>query len=197
MQAISAEFIKSVVDPSQLPTDERPQIALFGRSNVGKSSLINSLTGKKGLSRSSSTPGRTRTINLFKINNAFYFIDLPGYGYAKASKGTRDAFQSLVFTYLNNASKMVLAIVIIDANVGPTELDIQLLIHLEEKNAPFLIVANKCDKLSQSERSKLMRMLAEKLPGARILMHSAKTSEGRGEILDAIQRACYAKKSRG
>lgn len=190
MQPTKATFLKSVSDPSQLPVDARPHVAMLGRSNVGKSSLINSLTGAKGLSRTSATPGRTQLINLFKINDAFYLVDLPGYGYAKASKEKRDAFQHLIFSYLDHAERLRLAVVIVDAVVGPTPLDIQILIHLEEKHIPFIVVANKIDKLSQSKRATLIRDLKEKLPGVRILLHSTRTSEGRGEIFAAIQEAC-------
>lgn len=185
----SAEFVKSVVDYAELPNDTYPQVAMFGRSNVGKSSLINSITGKKGLSRTSTTPGRTQMINLFKMDKTLWLVDLPGYGYAKASATKRDAFQQLIGDYIDHAERLVLAIAIIDSRLGPTELDIQLLIKLEEKNIPFVIVANKVDKLSQSGRAKLMNMIKDKLPGTHVLFHSAKTGEGRGEISEAIQQA--------
>ena len=192
MNILSADFIKSVVDPAQLPEDSKPHIAMLGRSNVGKSTLINSLTGKKDLSRTSSTPGRTQLVNLFKINNLFYLVDLPGYGFAKVPAGKRDELQHLIFDYLANAARLKLAIVIIDGRHGPTALDIQMLMHLEENDIPFLVIANKMDKLSQKERAGLTKDLQQKLPGARILPHSAVTKEGRGEILDAIQEACRA-----
>lgn len=190
MQPINAEFIKSAVNVAGLPADGKPQVAILGRSNVGKSTLINSLTGQKGLSRTSATPGRTQLINLFKINNAFYLVDLPGYGYAKAAKHKRDAFQQLIFEYLDRAPLLKLAVAIIDARLGPTDLDLQLLIRLEEANIPFIVIANKIDKLNRSERAKLTRDLADKLPGARVLPHSAKTSEGRDQIFATIQEAC-------
>lgn len=189
MEITSAEFVKSVVDPKLLPADNQPQVAFLGRSNVGKSSLINSLTKKKGLSRTSSTPGRTQMINLFKINKSFYLVDLPGYGYAKASVTNKKVFQDLIFGYLDSAKRLVLAVAIIDARVGPTALDLQMLIHLEEQRIPFIVIANKIDKLSRTERTKMFRDLEDKLPGAKILPHSAETSEGRGEILNAIQQA--------
>ena len=190
MRIQTAEFVKSVVNPELLPDDGLPQIAFLGRSNVGKSSLINSLTQQKGLSRTSSTPGRTQMVNLFKINRAFYLVDLPGYGYAKASVKNKQEFQNLIRGYLDAATRLVLAVVIIDARIGPTPLDIQILMHMEEKGTPFLVIANKIDKLSKAERKKMTTEIQDALPGATVLPHSAETTEGRGEILEAIQKAC-------
>jgi GTP-binding protein len=190
MSDLTATFITSSAYPEQIPHGSFPQVALLGRSNVRKSSLINSIARQKGLSRTSSTPGRTRLINLFRFGRAFDLIDLPGYGYAKAPAGEKREFQQRVFDVLDHAERLKLAVVIVDARIGPTPLDIQMLMLLEEKGMPFFVIANKIDKLSGNERIKSLKLIREAIPGATIFVHSAETTEGRNEILAAIQAAC-------
>src|SRR5437762_6832719 len=126
MKITSAEFIKSAFNPSHYPTDGLPEIAFLGRSNVGKSSLINSLLLRKGLARTSNTPGRTQSINFFLINERFYFVDLPGYGYAKVSKSMRSDWGKMAEEYLSQRENLALSIELIDSRHPPSELDRQL-----------------------------------------------------------------------
>lgn len=189
MDFTKAAFVKSVLDVSQLPRDNKPQVAFFGRSNVGKSSLINSLTRQKGMSRSSNTPGRTQSINLFLVDAALYFIDLPGYGYTKASREKSERFQKLIIDYLDAEPPLRLAIVILDARHEPTEQDIAMVSSIVERDLPVAVVANKIDKLSASETKNKLKKLQAQFPNIPVTRHSAETSEGRGEILDLIDQA--------
>ena len=190
MSDLNVTFIASSAYPEQIPHGAFPQVIILGRSNVGKSSLINSIAKQKNLSRTSSTPGRTRLINLFRFGRLFDLIDLPGYGYAKASKMDKEEFQRRVFDVIHQAERLKLAVVIVDSRLGPTPLDIQMLILLEEKSIPFIVIANKIDKLSGNEKTKAMKIIRDAIPGATIIAHSAETTEGRNEILAAIQSAC-------
>lgn len=187
-----ATFLKSYADPKQVPQDGPPQVAVLGRSNVGKSSLINSLAQDKKLAKTSSTPGRTQLINLFAFGKDFVLVDLPGYGYAKASHGQRDTLRDLIIGYLEEAGPLAGAVVITDARLGPTDLDRDMLDALDRSGIPSILVANKIDKLSHSERLGLMRTLGITYPRATILAHSAETKSGRGELLDAIRTLAQA-----
>jgi GTP-binding protein len=189
MDFTKAVFVKSVLDVSQLPRDNKPQVAFFGRSNVGKSSLINSLTRQKGMSRSSNTPGRTRSINLFLADESLYLIDLPGYGYTKASKETSEKFQKLIIDYLDAKPPLRLAVVILDVRHEPTAQDVAMVSSIVERDLPVAVVANKIDKLSNSEAKNRLRKLQTQFPNLPVVRHSAETKDGRGEILDLIDRA--------
>lgn len=152
MQITSATFVKGIVGTDEILEDHFPQIAFIGRSNVGKSSVINSLTNQKGLAITSSSPGRTRQINLFLINNAFYLLDLPGYGYAAASREVREQLFKLVDWYLfKSPYQQKKVVLIIDANIGPTKDDLEMLHTLEDFKKDIVIVANKIDKIKKSK----------------------------------------------
>lgn len=152
MRIASATFVKGIIGPDKTLEGELPQIAFIGRSNVGKSSVINSLTNQKGLAITSSSPGRTRQINLFLINKAFYLLDLPGYGYAKASHAVREQLFKLVDWYLfRSPYQQKKAVFIIDANIGPTGDDLEMLRALEDFQKDIVIVANKIDKIKRSK----------------------------------------------
>ncbi|MGH9882662.1 MAG: ribosome biogenesis GTP-binding protein YihA/YsxC, partial [Pyrinomonadaceae bacterium] len=151
MKVTSAEFIKSAFKEADWPDDGKPEIAFLGRSNVGKSSLINSLLGVRGLARTSSTPGRTQSLNFFLINEAFRFVDLPGYGYARVPKTIKSSWGEMATTYLAKRSQLVLSIHIVDSRHEPTKLDLQLHEWLKYSAKPRLIVATKSDKLSNNE----------------------------------------------
>ena len=181
------QFVKSVVSLDGLPKDRKPHIAFAGRSNVGKSSLINHLANQKGLARSSKTPGRTQMINLFDAG-AYYLADLPGYGYAKTSKGKRKIFAELIRDYLWDVPEVALVIVIVDARIGATELDQEMIEHLKGSEIPFIIVANKVDKLSTSQARVAIKTLEEQYPSAVIIPHSAVKKIGKREIEREIKQ---------
>src|SRR5687768_6623869 len=126
MKIVSAEFVKSAYERLHYPNDGRPEIAFLGRSNVGKSSLLNSLLNRKGLARTSNTPGRTQSINYFLVNDSFYFVDLPGYGFAKVSKSMREGWGVMAEDYLSERPELALCIQLIDSRHEPTNLDLQL-----------------------------------------------------------------------
>ena len=160
MNIKSATFVKGIVEADDKLEDGKPQIAFIGRSNVGKSSLINALTKVKDLARTSSFPGRTQQINLFLINKAFYLADLPGYGYAKASQQDRKRLEGLINWYLFEAGyKQHAVVLIIDANVGLTDNDLQMLDCLKAEKKNIIIVANKIDKIKKSDYQKKLRKI--------------------------------------
>ncbi|MFO0764936.1 MAG: ribosome biogenesis GTP-binding protein YihA/YsxC [Patescibacteria group bacterium] len=181
-------FVKSGTTLEHLPKGERPEIAFIGRSNVGKSSLINHLAGQKQLAHSSSEPGRTRTLNIFDVDKRYFLIDLPGYGYAKGRKETGFVFDDMIGGYLEGSKNLKLVFVIIDARLGPTDLDRQMLNFLQEQRLPFAIIANKVDKLTHSEKIELKRQLQAGYDGLPVIMHSSTKSTGRGDVLDLIAK---------
>lgn len=191
MKITSAEFVKSAFQRDHWTDDGRVEIAFLGRSNVGKSSLINSLLLRKGLARTSNTPGRTQSINFFLINEKFNFADLPGYGYAKVSKSMRADWGKMAEEYLRDRRELALCVQLIDSRHKPTPLDIQLNDWLEFNRKPHLIVATKSDKVSKNELAKSLAESAKVLPGAKILSYSTQTGRGReevwGEILSAMK----------
>ena len=192
MKITSAEFIKSAFEKRHWTIDGRSEIAFLGRSNVGKSSLINSLLLRKGLARTSNTPGRTQSVNFFLINDSFYFADLPGYGYAKVSKTMRADWGKMAEEYLGEREELSLCIQLVDSRHKPSPLDIQLNEWLEFNNKPHLIVATKSDKISANELRKSLKEAETLLPGAKILSYSAQTGRGRdqvwAEINDALKK---------
>lgn len=186
---MQVKFLKSLTKIEDLPIGEKPQIAFVGRSNVGKSSLINHLTGQKNLARVSAEPGRTRTINLFDVDGRFWLVDLPGYGYAKASQTKRQDFLEMLNNYLEQTEQLKLVFLIIDARLGPTDLDHEMLSYLKSNGTPVIMILNKVDKLSNSEISNLISTLQAGYPGLELIPHSSISGQGRGKILEAIQKA--------
>src|SRR5258707_1391085 len=177
MKITSAEFLKSALKEVDWPRDSIPEIAFLGRSNVGKSSLMNSLLGVRGLARTSSTPGRTQLINFFLINDAFYFVDLPGYGYARAPSDVKREWGPMVEKYLATRPNLVLSIVITDSRHGPTKLDLQMIEWLQSKERPFIIIATKADKLSGNQlRANISRGSA--VQDNKLIAYSAVTRMG-------------------
>ena len=156
---INVKFIKSASKKDEFIVDELPQVAIVGRSNVGKSSLINLLTNNSKMAKTSSMPGRTRLVNYFNVNNEMYLVDLPGYGFAKASKNLTSAWDSVMNDYFTNNEKLKLVLVLIDSRILPTELDMQMM----DYEIPALIVMTKTDKLNRSEinlnKDKISKML--------------------------------------
>lgn len=148
---INAKFIKSASKKAEFVDDELPQIAIVGRSNVGKSSLINMLTNNSKIAKTSSTPGRTRLVNYFNINNQFYLVDLPGYGFNKAGKNLASAWDSVMNDYFVGNPKLKLVLLLVDCRIGLTELDKQMIDYLATNQLPCVIVLTKTDKISRSE----------------------------------------------
>jgi GTP-binding protein len=186
-----AEYIGSFVRQDQCPTDERPEYAFIGRSNVGKSSLINYLVGQKELAKVSKRPGKTQTINYFLVNEEWYLVDLPGYGYAKVSQQQRASWQKMIEYYLNKRQTLQCAFVLIDSNIPLQAIDLNFLNWLGEKQIPFVIVFTKCDRLSKNSLEKNLKGIKAELskywhtlpPHFR---SSATKGEGREEILEFI-----------
>ena len=163
MKIHSAEFMLSASKISQFPAGEHPEIAFAGRSNVGKSTLINSLLNRKKLVKTSATPGKTQLINFFKINEKFYFVDLPGYGYAKVPESVKRKWQNLVETYLSERKNLKKVVLIIDCRHNPTLQDRQLLEWLEYYQRTSLIVASKIDKLKRGQVQKYLQRIKNDL----------------------------------
>lgn len=196
MQINKAEFRCSSEKISQVPKDELKDIAFIGRSNVGKSSLINMLTGRQGLAKVSGTPGKTRLVNHFRIDDAWYLVDLPGYGYARTSKTKRSEFSKLITDYVLRCEKLHFLFVLIDVRLEPQKIDLRFLEMLGENGIPFGIIFTKADKLSKAQLDKsLERYKAtlaeqwEELPP--LFVSSSERRTGKEEILDFIAR-CLA-----
>ncbi|MDO9260339.1 MAG: ribosome biogenesis GTP-binding protein YihA/YsxC [Flavobacteriaceae bacterium] len=154
MKIKSAEFVISNSDVSKCPKDRLPEFAFIGRSNVGKSSLINMLVDRKNLAKTSGKPGKTRLINHFKINNNWFLVDLPGYGYAKVSKSTKADFQSFIKKYFTAREQLLYGFILIDARIEPQQIDLDFMEWLGENQIPFCIVFTKTDKISSVELQK-------------------------------------------
>lgn len=163
MRFINAKFIKSASKKDEFIFDDLPQIAIVGRSNVGKSSLINLLTNNSKMAKTSSTPGRTRLVNYFNINNQFYLVDLPGYGYHKASKNIASSWDAVMNDYFVDNEKLKLVFVLLDARIEPTELDKQMLDYLAEHEIPAVIIITKTDKISRSEVFQNMAKISKEI----------------------------------
>lgn len=163
MKITKAEFISSSPNVTMCPKDPIPEYAFIGRSNVGKSSLINMLVERKKLAKTSSTPGKTRLINHFRINDQWYLADLPGYGYAKVSKKERESFAKMIEQYAIRRNNLVCFFVLVDARIPPQQLDLDFIEWLGDSNLPFVIVLTKVDKINQTGKSKNLGLLKEKL----------------------------------
>ena len=163
MRIINAKFIKSASKKEEFIVDDLPQFAIVGRSNVGKSSLINLLTNNSKMAKTSSTPGRTRLVNYFNINNQFYLVDLPGYGYHKASKNIASSWDAVMNDYFVDNEKLKLVFVLLDARIDPTELDKQMLDYLAEHEIPAVIIMTKTDKISRSEVFQNMAKISKEI----------------------------------
>ena len=196
---IKAKFKCSSEKISQVPKDDLKDIAFIGRSNVGKSSLVNMLTGVKNLAKVSGTPGKTKLINHFLINDSWYLVDLPGYGYAKVSKTARGEFSKIITDYVLKCEKMHFLFVLVDSRLEPQKIDISFLELLGENGIPFGIIFTKTDKLSQAQLNRNVtaykkRLLEqwEELPP--MLLSSSEKGSGREEILSFIE-ACLAEQT--
>ncbi len=194
MKIKSAEFIMSNSDVAKCPKNPIPEYAFIGRSNVGKSSLINMLTQRKSLAKTSGRPGKTQLINHFKINNEWFLVDLPGYGYARVSKSTKKVFQKFITEYFNKRRQLVCAFVLVDIRHDPQKVDLEFMQWLGENQIPFCIIFTKVDKLRPSQidkhvnsyREKLLEDVWEEMP--QYFITSASKAVGRDDVLNYIEQ---------
>jgi len=189
-----AEYIISAVGPEQYPEEDKPELAVSGRSNVGKSSLINKLTNRKNLARVGKTPGRTQSINFFDINNEWYLVDLPGYGYAKVSQETRIKWGKMMNTYFRVRKNLKGVIQLVDIRHKPTEDDRMMINMLWECQIPFLLVATKADKIARGQRPKYLKIIAETLGLQNwqdIIPFSSEDGTGTKELVEAVNHIIY------
>lgn len=192
MKVLSAEFVLSAKEPAHYPPAVLPEIAFAGRSNVGKSSLINALVKRKGLARTSNTPGRTQEINFFSVNNKLYFIDLPGYGFAKVPEKMRKNWGPMIETYLSQRQTLRLVVLILDVRRDPSEEDRQLIGWLQFYRLPFFIVLTKIDKVSRNQLGLRQRQICGGLglsSATPLISFSAKTGEGKDLLWREISKA--------
>ena len=190
MKVISATYLKSAMRPDQFPRDQRPEVAFAGRSNVGKSSLLNKLLNRRGLAKISGTPGKTQTINFFDVNNRLYFVDLPGYGYAKVPKALKAKWRRVMTNYLVRREPLRLVVHLLDVRHPPTDNDLDMLGLLEEAQKPTLIVATKLDKLKRGQRAPHLRQIRQALDldeDALVVPFSAVTGEGVRPVWEVIE----------
>jgi GTP-binding protein len=184
MKVINATFIGAATEPGRFPAPSHPEVAFAGRSNVGKSSAINRIVGRRGLARTSSTPGRTQQLNFFGIDDKLVLVDLPGYGYAKVSKAARDAWRPLVESYLGARGALAGVVLIVDVRRGLEEEEHQLLDFLATIRIPVLVLATKIDKLKRGEQTKALRAIAASdLP---VVAFSAVTGDGVAAVWKTI-----------
>lgn len=189
MRPIKAEFITSAVKPAQYPTDNLPEVLLVGRSNVGKSSLINRLINRKRLARTSSTPGKTQTINFYRINDAFYFVDVPGYGFAKVAKALRDSWDQMMQNYFASRPNIRLIIQLLDLRHKPSAEDIKMYHFCIYNSRPLMIVATKADKISRGAQFRHLEVIRQTLVVPEmvpIIPFSAANGTGKEPIWTAI-----------
>jgi len=188
MKIKGVEFVKSAVKPAQYPEYDFPEIAFAGRSNVGKSSLINTLIQRKGMVKTSSKPGCTQLINFFLVNESLSMVDLPGYGYAKVSKAVRAQWQPMVERYLSSRESLLGLVLLIDIRRDPKKEEFDLVKWLESHEKPYLVVLTKADKLSKTKQDKRLAAICSQLNRDRngVILFSAKTRKGRETVLDEI-----------
>ncbi len=191
MNVRSAEFICSNTQISKLPPPEKPEYAFIGRSNVGKSSLINMLTAKKGLAKTSQTPGKTQLINHFYINEEWYLVDLPGYGYARISKSKKEDWNKFIRTYLDKRESLQCVLVLIDSRLEPQKIDLEFCNWLGSKGLPFVLIFTKADKQSNvktdqnvAKFKKALKTSFEEIP--QYFITSSESKLGRDEVLNFI-----------
>jgi len=194
MNVKSAVFVTSAVRPSQFPPSDQSEVAFAGRSNVGKSSLINALLKRKNLVKTSSTPGRTQTINFFMINEGFYLVDLPGYGYAKAPKAVRERWGPMVEGYVRSRQKLCAMVVILDLRRIPSEQDHALLSWLQHLGLSSVVVLTKADKLKKGKQAQQRTLIAKDLSvdPSSLILFSAQTGMGRDELWRVLEEKMKA-----
>lgn len=185
----SSEFITSAVKNSQLPQGDQVEFLFCGRSNVGKSSFINMLCNRKSLARTSATPGKTQTLNVYEINNEFLFIDVPGYGYARVNKSLKESFGKMIEEYVTERENLKMTFLLVDFRHKPSEDDILMYQYLKYYNRRVTIIATKSDKVKNSERAKNKKQIIEALniqDGDKLIVTSSEKREGLGLVLDVL-----------
>lgn len=192
--SFDANFVKGAMAPSDFPEHDLPELAFIGRSNVGKSSLLNSIVRRKNLARISSTPGKTQEINFFVVNQEWVFADLPGFGYAKISKQMREKWEKLNMDYLAGRKNLKLTCILIDSRHDPQKVDLALLEFLEFNEIPYLVVLTKCDKISKKAIADRQKQITDFLAKCNnvvdVLPYSSVTGLGREELIGVIKRRC-------
>jgi GTP-binding protein len=189
MEIKKCEFVTSAVNPEQYPEEALPHVVLVGKSNVGKSSFINCLTNNYKLARISGEPGKTRLINFYKLNDEFYIVDLPGYGFARVSHNEKQKWKLMIDTYLRYSMSIAVIIQIVDIRHQPTGEDIQMMEWIRESGFPVVVVANKADKLGKTRRRGQLAQISKKLripPHIPIISFSAQDRTGREEVLESL-----------
>lgn len=186
MKQNEAEFIVSAYASSDFPREGIPEIALAGRSNVGKSSLINRLAGIKNLARTSSTPGKTQSINFYRFQSSLFLVDLPGYGFSKAGKAKSRQWKHLIEQYFTNRPEIALVMHLVDARLPPTALDLELAAWIRHRGIPRIVVATKADKLSGNKRAVQQRVISGTFDQAPVILFSAVTGMGGKEIWNRV-----------
>ncbi|MDQ0351176.1 GTP-binding protein [Alkalibacillus filiformis] len=190
MKVNQAEIVMSAVSKAQYPEDRLSEIALSGRSNVGKSSFINKMIQRKNLARTSSKPGKTQTLNFYLINESFYFVDVPGYGYAKVSKREREAWGRMMEEYFTTREPLKAAVLLIDMRHPPTEDDLIMYDFLKYYDLPVIVVATKMDKIAKPKRQKHLKVIEDDLelePEDVVIPFSAETGEGKDQVWGKIK----------
>ena len=186
---IQAEFVISAVSKRDFPQEGIPEVVFAGRSNVGKSSLINRLAGDRRLARTSRNPGKTPCINFYRLAGAMFFVDLPGFGYAKKGKHVIRQWRTLIEQYFHSRSPIVLTVQLVDSRMAPTSLDLQLSDWLESLKIPRMLVATKSDKLSNNQKVAQSRIISGSFGGQPVVMSSAETGAGYREIWERVLQA--------
>lgn len=192
MNVNHAEIVISAVSPAQYPDTDLPEVALAGRSNVGKSTFINTLINRKKLVRTSSKPGKTQTLNFYLIENKFHFVDVPGYGYAKVSKTERAKWGKMIETYLTTRKQLKAVVLLVDSRHDPTQDDIAMYNFLNYYELPVIVIGTKIDKVSKSSRNRISQNIRKSLDMVAedpLILFSSETKQGKDEAWAAIEKA--------
>jgi GTP-binding protein len=192
MNIVTADFVCSNTDYKKCPAPDKPEFAFIGRSNVGKSSLINAITNRKGMAKTSGTPGKTQVINHFVINNSWYLVDLPGYGFAKTAKTNREKWEKMIRDYLQNRTSLLVTFVLVDARLQPQTIDLEFMTWMGIHQLPFVIVFTKSDKLTKNELNRNVSQYSKKLletwdETPRMFITSSESQVGKDELLQYIE----------
>lgn len=199
MKINNVELTISAVRQSQYPEDKKPEFLLVGRSNVGKSSFINSIIERRNFARVSSKPGKTQTLNFYNINNDFYIVDVPGYGYASVSKEMQAKFGKMIEEYIENRDNLKRVYMLVDFRIKPTQDDLLMYNFLKYYNLPVTIVSTKVDKVSRNDRDKQIKLITEELnirEDDKLVLFSIKTKLGKSEIHNEMENIVYEKESK-